>query len=110
FVQRETPSEKNFTARGPTQNPDIDNVFMKYMMAQPLRQASLAIVKGTKLVYARGYTYAEPDWPLTEPTTLFRIASVSKTVTALAIFQLIEEDLLKLTDTMQGILQLKTPR
>jgi len=109
FVQRETPVEKVFTARGPVANADIDNVLMNAMMAQPLRQASLAIVKGTRLVYARGYTYAEPDWPLAEPTTLFRLASVSKTVTALAAFQLIEEGKLKLTDRMQDILALTTP-
>ena len=110
FVERESAIEKSFTARGPVSNPAIDDVFKKFMMEQPLRQASLAIVKGTRLVYARGYTYAEPDWPTTEPTTLFRIASVSKTVTALAVFQLIEEGKLKLTDRMQDILALATPR
>jgi len=109
FVQRETPDARSFIATGPTQNADIDNVILKFMKAQPLRQASVAIVKGTKLVYARGYTYAEANWPVTQPTTLFRLASVSKTVTALALFQLIEEGKLKLTDTMQSILQLKTP-
>jgi CubicO group peptidase (beta-lactamase class C family) len=109
FVQREEAIERKFTATGPTQNAAIDDVIAKYMKAQPLRQASIAIVKGTKLVYARGYTYAEPDWPVTQPTTLFRLASVSKTVTALALFQLVEENKLKLTDTLQSILQLKTP-
>ncbi|HEY6257682.1 MAG TPA: serine hydrolase [Xanthobacteraceae bacterium] len=110
FVQRETPFEKIFTARGPVTNAAIDDVFKNFMMAQPLRQASLAIVKGTRLVYTRGYTYAEPGWPLAEPTTLFRLASVSKTVLALAVFQLIEEGKLKLTDRMQDILALTTPR
>jgi CubicO group peptidase (beta-lactamase class C family) len=110
FVQRESALEKTFTARGPVSNAAIDNVFMKIMTEQPLRQASLAIVKGTRLVYARGYTYAEADWPVTEPTTLFRLASVSKTVVALAIFQLIEENKLKLTDRMQDILRLTTPQ
>jgi hypothetical protein len=109
FVQREAPDAKSFIATGPTQNADIDNVIMKFMAAQPLRQASVAIVKGTRLVYARGYTYAEANWPVTQPTTLFRLASVSKTVTALALFQLIEEGKLKLTDTLQSILQLRTP-
>ncbi len=110
FAPRETPLEKTFTARGPVTNAAIDEVFGKFMTEIPLRHASLAIVKGTRLVYARGYTYAEPDWPLAEPTTLFRLASVSKTVTALAIFQLIEEGKLKLSDRMQDILGLATPR
>jgi CubicO group peptidase (beta-lactamase class C family) len=110
FAERETPLEKTFTARGPVANQAIDDVFMKFMAAQPLRQASVAIVKGTRLVYARGYTYAEAGWPLAEPTTLFRLASVSKNVTALAVFQAIEEGKLKLTDRMQDILALATPR
>jgi hypothetical protein len=109
FAQREQPIEKVFTARGPVANADIDNVLKNAMMTQPVRQVSLAIVKGTRLVYARGYTYAEPDWPAAEPTTLFRLASVSKTVTALALFQLIEEGKFKLTDRMQDILSLATP-
>jgi len=109
FAAREVPLQKTFTARGPVANAAIDDVIMKFMVAQPVRQASLAIVKGTRLVYARGYTYAEPGWPLAEPTTLFRLASVSKNVTALAVFQAIEEGKLKLTDRMQDILALATP-
>jgi CubicO group peptidase (beta-lactamase class C family) len=109
FVQRETPLQRTFTATGPTQNIDIDAVIDKFMREQALRQGAIAIVKGTKLVYARGYNFAEPDWPVTQPTTLFRLASVSKNVTALAAFQLLEENKIKLTDTAQSILQLRTP-
>jgi CubicO group peptidase (beta-lactamase class C family) len=43
------------------------------------------------------------------PTTLFRMASVSKTITALAIQQLIENGSIHLTDTLQSILQLAPP-
>ena len=57
---------------------------------------------GKKLVYARGYAWGEPDWPVCQPTSRFRIASVSKTVTALAAYQLIGEGKLKLTDKVAG--------
>jgi CubicO group peptidase (beta-lactamase class C family) len=101
---------KQFTATGPVANSAIDAAVQKIMVAYPVaRQASLAIVHGTQLVYARGYTMAEPDWPVVQPTTFFRLASVSKTVTALAIFQLIDSGKLKLTDTLQGILTLTKP-
>ena len=69
FVKQEEPASKVFSAIGPKANGDIDNVIKKFMMEQPLRQASLAIVKGARLVYARGYTYAEEGWPKTQPTT-----------------------------------------
>jgi len=109
FVQSENTVTKQFHATGPVANTDIDNVIRQAMQDSPVRHASLAIVHGTKLVYARGYTMAEPDWPVVQPTTFFRVASVSKTVTALAVFQLIESGKLKLSDKLQNILQLKTP-
>jgi CubicO group peptidase (beta-lactamase class C family) len=98
-----------WSATGPAANAEIDGVMKSVMMRSRIRQASLAIVKGARLVYARGYTFAEHDWPVTQPTTCFRIASVSKTVTALAIYQLIEAGKLSLSDRMQDILKLKTP-
>ena len=69
----------------------------------------MAIVKNGRLVYARGFGYADIDRkePV-KPTSLFRIASVSKTITAVAILKLVEQrklepdvrvfDLLKLED------------
>jgi len=90
-------------------NAGIDAIIQQAMKDSPVRDASLAIVHGTKLVYARGYTLAEPDWPQVQPATCFRIASVSKTVTALAIYQLIEAGTLKVAYKLQDILQLKTP-
>jgi CubicO group peptidase (beta-lactamase class C family) len=109
FVQTEGTTAKQFHATGPVTNNGIDNVIRQAMQDSPVRHASLAIVHGTKLVYARAYTMAEPDWPVVQPTTCFRMASVSKTVTALAIFQLIEAGKLKLSDKLQDLLQLKTP-
>jgi len=101
--------QKQFTATGPVANASIDDAVQHIMTAYPVaRHAALAIVNGTKLVYARGYMMAEPDWPLAQPTTHFRLASVSKTVVALSIFQLIESGKLKLSDSMQSILNLKT--
>jgi CubicO group peptidase (beta-lactamase class C family) len=109
FLKSEATVAKSFTATGPVANAQIDAVIKQAMQDSPIRHASLAIVHGTKLVYARGYTLAEPSWPHVQPTTCFRLASVSKTVTALAIFQLVEAGKLKLSDTLQSILNLKTP-
>jgi Beta-lactamase/Bacterial tandem repeat domain 1 len=110
FVRTEDIVAKRFKATGPTHNSAIDKAVRDTMQAYPVaRHAALAIVHGKKLVYARGYTLAEPSWPVVQPTTHFRVASVSKTVTALAVFRLIELKKLALTDTLQSILQLKTP-
>ncbi len=109
FVKQETPLPQQFTAIGPVANAAIDAIIQKAMQDSPVWNASLAIVHGKKLVYARAYSLGEPDWPICQPTSRFRIASVSKTVTALAIYQLIGEGKLALTDKLQDILQLKTP-
>jgi CubicO group peptidase (beta-lactamase class C family) len=109
FAQSESTVPRKFQATGPVANAAIDAVVQQGMVNSPVHQAGLAIVHGTKLVYARGYTFAEPDWPVTQPTTCFRMASDSKLVTALGVFQLIEQGGLKLTDKVQDILQLKTP-
>jgi CubicO group peptidase (beta-lactamase class C family) len=109
FARQEEPVPQTFTPVGPTANAAIDNVMLKAMCDSPVFNASLAIVHGKKLVYARAYSYGEPDWPICQPTSRFRIASVSKFVTALAVYQLIGEGKLALTDKLQDILQLKTP-
>ena len=69
----------------------IDDAMVAVMTANMLRGASLAIVHGTRLVYAKGYTMAEAGYPDVQPTTFFRQASVSKMFTAAAIYQLIDE-------------------
>ena len=109
FVQSETTVARQFHATGPVANAAIDAVVQRGMVNSPVRHAALAIVHRKQLVYARGYTFAEPDWPLAQPVTHFRLASDSKTITSLAVFQLLEEGKLHLTDKLQQILQLKTP-
>ena len=41
------------------------------------------------MIGTRGYTWAMPDYPITQPDTLFRVASVSKIFTCAAIDQLV---------------------
>jgi N-acyl-D-amino-acid deacylase len=51
--------------------------------------AALAVTKAGRLVYARGFGFADEGIPV-EPTALFRIASISKPITATAILKLAE--------------------
>jgi CubicO group peptidase (beta-lactamase class C family) len=109
MARGDTILPRQWSATGPGANAEIDGVMKSVMTRSRIRQASLAIVQGARLVCARGFTFAEEGWPVTQPTTCFRLASVSKTVTALAIYQLIERGKLHLSDRAQDILQLKTP-
>src|SRR5262245_43995979 len=64
---------------------------------------SLTIAKDGKVVYTRAIGYAQIDGTTKKPMTAasrFRIASITKTYTAVMILQLVEEGKLKLTDTL----------
>jgi CubicO group peptidase (beta-lactamase class C family) len=109
FVNNENPVQRTSRATGGPVVPEIDNAVFDLMKRSNIRGAALAIVKGTKLVLARGYTWAEPDYPNVEPTTCFRLGSGSKLVAALGIHQLVAEGLVKLTDKVSTVLPLTTP-
>jgi len=67
--------------------------------------AALAIGREGKVVYARGFGYADRDAKTpVAPDNLFRIASVSKPITGVAIMKLVEEERLKLEDKVLDFL------
>ncbi|MBK8097375.1 MAG: serine hydrolase [Planctomycetes bacterium] len=69
----------------------IDTYMRSHIQAEGVRAASIAITKDGRLVYARGYTWAESGYPITQPTSNFRIASLAKVPTAVAIHKLMEQ-------------------
>jgi len=92
FADREDAPARTFRSNGPTSAvAAIDAAMEAVMTANMVRGASLAVVSGTRLVYTRGYTFAEPSYSDIQPTTFFRQASVSKMFTAAAFYQLIDE-------------------
>ena len=63
--------------------------------------ASIAVTHGEKLVYLKAYG-EQDDSQQTTTGSLFRLASVSKPMTSIAIFRLIEQGKLHLSDTVFG--------
>ena len=64
---------------------------------------SLVIAKDSKVLYTRAIGYSQIDGAEKKPLTAanrFRIASITKTFTAVMILQLVEEGKLKLSDTL----------
>jgi CubicO group peptidase (beta-lactamase class C family) len=53
--------------------------------------ASLAVVEGGKIIHLRGFGAAYPDGKAPAPRTPFFIGSLTKSMTALAVMQLVEE-------------------
>jgi N-acyl-D-amino-acid deacylase len=85
----------------------IDRVMTAFLAKHHLPGAALAVAKDGHLVYERGFGYADRDAkePV-EPDSLFRIASISKPITAVSVLQLVERGKLKLDDRVFDILGL----
>jgi CubicO group peptidase (beta-lactamase class C family) len=81
----------------------IDKTFPKFMKRWHIKGGAVAITKNGKLIYSRGFGHAdaEQDIPVT-PNHMFRIASVSKLITAVAIIKLAEQGKLNLDENVFG--------
>jgi CubicO group peptidase (beta-lactamase class C family) len=81
----------------------IDNAVNSFLDRHGMAGASVAIAKDGQMVFAKGYGWADKDNRVrTEPYNLFRVASVSKLITATGIMKLIEQGILSLDDHVFG--------
>jgi CubicO group peptidase (beta-lactamase class C family) len=87
----------------------FDEILQDHMQQYDIDGAALAITLGGRLVLARGYTWAPPGAEVITPTHLFRIASMSKPITSVAIHQLIERGLLSYDTPVADTLGLVAP-
>ena len=78
-----------------------------FMSARKVPGGALAVVRNRRLVYARGYGWADraAKTPV-GPESLFRIASISKPFTSVAVLQLVEQGKLSLDTPAFGLLKL----
>jgi N-acyl-D-amino-acid deacylase len=83
-------------------DPRLDGchkVLAEFFARHEIPGASVAITNQGRLAYAAGFGVADPQrQERVTPTSLFRIASVSKPITAVAILQLVERGRLSLDD------------
>jgi N-acyl-D-amino-acid deacylase len=85
----------------------FDPAIESFMKARDVPGGALAVVKKGRLVYARGYGWANREMQIpARPASLFRIASLSKPVTAVAILKLVEEGKLSLDQEAFDLIQL----
>jgi len=64
---------------------------------------TMSVIKDGKLIFAHGYGYSDIEAKLpVNPGSLFRIASVSKLVTAIAIMKLVEKKVISLDSKVFG--------
>lgn len=79
----------------------FDEVILDFMKEQDIPGASVAISRGGALIYCQGYGCAGTGRKV-QPDLMFRIASISKTITAVGVMRLVEEGKLSLGDRVFG--------
>lgn len=84
----------------------FDAIMRSYMQERGIEGAALAVTRHGALVLARGYNWeGEPTEPVS-PESLFRIASLSKQITSMAILNLVEAGRLRLDDRVSELIDL----
>lgn len=77
--------------------------FDRFLSFWNIKGSSVAVAKDGKLIYAKGFGYSDVENKKhVEPFNLFRIASVSKLITATAIMKLVEDGKINLDDKVFG--------
>jgi CubicO group peptidase (beta-lactamase class C family) len=81
-----------------------DSLVKHFLNRYDIPGASIALAKDGKIVYMRAFGYADLHrTELTQPSHLFRIASLSKQITSIAIMKMMEDGLLGMNDHVFGL-------
>jgi CubicO group peptidase (beta-lactamase class C family) len=84
---------------------EADGMIEGFLAKHKVPGASVAITHNSKIVYSKGFGFADVETnSQVTSSSLFRIASLSKPITAVAILQLVENKKLKLEDKVFSIL------
>lgn len=83
------------------QTKKFDASIERFMRKWELKGGSFALMRGNNLIYAKGYGQATDDTPC-DVHHIFRVASVSKLITATAIMKLIEQGHISLNSQVFG--------
>ncbi len=98
FGQKDSLSKNNWKFK-------IDSTYTKLIKDNKIVGASIAIVHNGEIVYANGFGYQNKSRQIpADSNTIYRIGSISKSFTDVAIMQLNEKGLLGVNDPLQKYL------
>ncbi len=83
----------------------LDEFMAEQMKKLHIPGGTFSLVQNGELFFAKGYGYAnlERQIPVEADRTLFRVGSISKLFTAMAIMQLVEKELIDLEVDFQDL-------
>ncbi len=107
LAQQAPPWEVSRGETDPALAP-LDSMMVRMLREHGAPGAAIAVARDGELLYARGFGYADPETgePV-EPDARFRIASISKPLTAVAVMQLVEAGALALDARVFDLLGLE---
>jgi CubicO group peptidase (beta-lactamase class C family) len=98
-----SPSQASNAVLQPEERDALSDAAYAYMAKFKIPGLSVAIAKDGEIVYAEGFGVVSPLFETRiNPSHLFRIASISKPITSVGIFTLIEQGRLSLADRVFG--------
>jgi len=78
----------------------VDATMRRFMQERAIRAGAVAVARQGEVAFERAYTWAEPDYPVTETKSPLRLASVSKAFTEALVYTLVQGDAVKLDTTV----------
>ncbi|WP_343955272.1 serine hydrolase domain-containing protein [Nonomuraea longicatena] len=96
------------TGQVPAQLAGLDTRLKNFIAARSVSSAQFAVGRHGKLLLARGYGTYNAGAAKVQPTTLFRLASLSKHITGAAIMRLVQDRKLSLGAKVAPLLGLST--
>lgn len=118
FAERVTPLKREWHITGSVTGFNdnaglsnaLDGVMQAFMTRNSVRQAQVAASFNGTVIASRGYTWAESDRAIVQPSDKFLLGSVSKTFTYAATDQLVSSGRLNLTTRVYPLLGYNKPK
>src|SRR5688572_11486390 len=101
LVLHSTPLNAQSAEQGTNYNDRLDAYMQNQMATYNIPGAAIAIVHNGEIEYIKGFGTANSEGEPVTPDTPFLIASLSKSITAVAIMQLVEAGKISLDDPIQ---------
>jgi CubicO group peptidase (beta-lactamase class C family) len=111
FATRDIPLSREWTIAGEAvpELAELDQIMQRFMQANGVRAAQLAIGKRGLTPLSRAYTWAEPGYRITQTFTKFLLAGCSKMFLEAVVQSLYDDDKLKATTPVYPLLGFSGP-
>jgi len=111
FATQDAPLSREWTVAGEavSELTELDQIMRRFMQANGVRAAQLAVGRDGIIIFSRAYTWAEPGYRITESFTRFLLAGCSKIFLEAAVQSLYDDNKLKPPTAVYPLLGFSDP-